>query len=68
MELKRNEFLFDAQLILVGNKMDAEDSRMVSTQEGKDYANSQELGFAEVSARDGRGVHELFDSIAKTMI
>jgi hypothetical protein len=38
LELKRNENLVDTQLILIGNKVDNEESRKISKQSGMDYA------------------------------
>jgi hypothetical protein len=35
---------------LVGNKIDKENYRVVSTQEGKQLANSRKMGFFECSA------------------
>jgi GTPase SAR1 family protein len=64
MEVKCNEFLTESHFILVGNKIDVSSSRVIPESEGRDYANSQSLQFAEVSARTSAGVHELFDSIA----
>ena len=68
MEIKRNEFLTDSHFLLVANKIDAKEARVISESEGKEYANAQSLEFAEVSARSNIGVHELFESLAKTMI
>ncbi len=61
LELKRNEYLYDTYFVLVGNKVDCEDTRAVTEIDGKEYANSQDVGFAEVSAKTGRGINELFD-------
>lgn len=36
--------------VLVGNKIDKENYRVVSTQEGKQLANSRKLAFFECSA------------------
>ena len=38
MEIKRNEFLTDAHFMLVGNKVDLVDARVVTETEGKEYA------------------------------
>jgi hypothetical protein len=38
MDLKRNEFLYDATLVLVANKKDLEEYRAVSFNEGNEYA------------------------------
>lgn len=38
MEIKRNEFLTDSHFMLVANKIDLVDSRVVTEAEGKEYA------------------------------
>lgn len=68
MDLKRNEHLFEAQFILVANKIDDDERREVSKQRGLDYAQSQNIELYEVSAKNGLGVHELFDKIARDLI
>lgn len=68
IEAKRNEYLTEAYFILVANKIDRYDNREVTESEGKEYANSQNLDFAEVSAKTNIGVHELFDGLARTMM
>jgi GTPase SAR1 family protein len=47
-----NEFLLFVFYsgVLVGNKTDKENYRVVSTQEGKQLANSRKMGFFECSA------------------
>ncbi len=57
-DLKREDAIF----VLVGNKIDLNDKRQVSTQEGQNYANEKEFIFFEVSARTGQGIHELFNN------
>ena len=49
--------------ILVGNKIDLEENRTVSTEEGKSLANKLKMGFYEVSAKDGTGINNLFQKI-----
>ena len=57
-DLKRDDAIF----VLIGNKIDLNDKRQVSTQEGQNYANEKEFIFFEVSARTGQGIHELFNN------
>lgn len=49
-------------LVLVGNKTDLENERKVSTEEGKQMAERHNMLFYETSARNGKGVHDMFDS------
>jgi hypothetical protein len=40
MEVKRNEFLTESHFILVGNKIDVGQARVIPESEGREYANS----------------------------
>jgi Ras-related protein Rab-6A len=50
----------DVIFALVGNKIDLEEKRQVSTEEGKNYAEQNGFLFQEVSAKTGEGFSELF--------
>ena len=50
--------------VLVGNKSDLGGKRDVSEEDAKEFANNQDMVFAEVSAKTGAGVHALFEQIA----
>jgi Ras-related protein Rab-6A len=50
----------DVIFALVGNKIDLEEKRQVSTEEGKNYADQNGFIFHEVSAKTGDGFSELF--------
>ena len=45
-------------ICLVGNKLDLEDKRQVSYEEGKNFADENDLLFFETSARDGNNIKE----------
>ena len=47
---------------LIGNKIDLQEKRQVSIEEGKKYAEENNFLFAEVSAKTGDGIPELFYS------
>ena len=51
--------------ILVGNKCDLEESRQVSKEEGKNYAEKNKIKFFETSAKNGTNIKEVFEYIAK---
>lgn len=55
----------DAQLILVGNKCDEEDSRQVSTKQGELLAQELNVPFLEASAKNNQNVENIFYSLAK---
>ena len=54
--------------ILVGNKTDLEDKRVVSTEEGKKLAEENGLKYYEISALKISGLHEMFEDIAKEYV
>ena len=54
--------------ILVGNKTDLEDKRVVSTEEGKELAAQNGLKYYEISALKITGLHEMFEDIAKEYV
>ena len=47
-------------IVIVGNKIDLEDKRKVSTEEGRKFALSHNLLFLETSALTGKGLKEAF--------
>jgi len=51
--------------ILCGNKSDLEDSRQVSTDEGKELADTYNIRFIESSAKDNANVEEAFTLMTK---
>jgi len=51
-------------MALVGNKSDLEDKRAVSYEEGKDFADKNEMMFFETSAKTGVNVDEIFSQTA----
>lgn len=55
----------DVEIILVGNKTDLKDERVVSTAYGTEAAESNNLTFVETSARDGTNVQKAFQDLVK---
>ena len=58
-ELKLNNSP-DSKVVLVGNKLDLEENRVVTKKEAEDFATEQGFLFHEVSAKTGDQVQELF--------
>ncbi|NHI88428.1 MAG: GTP-binding protein [Candidatus Thorarchaeota archaeon] len=55
-------------LILVANKVDLEDSRVVATEEGEKYAKKNKLIYVESSALTGENVEDAYLNLCRTMI
>ena len=54
-------------IIIVGCKVDLEDKREVSTEEGKEFAEEYKFPFFETSALTGKGVKEAFYTLIQTV-
>ena len=64
-ELKENNKINELFICLVGNKIDLEDKRVISTEEGEKYAQDNNIIFFEVSAKNKEGIAELFQTAIK---
>lgn len=54
--------------ILVGNKSDLVDERVIKFEDGKVLAESYNINFFETSAKTGNGVHDTFNSIISNIV
>lgn len=55
----------NTSIVIVGNKIDLENERVVSTEEGQAFADSKKMDFFEVSAKEETNLqYMLFNSIA----
>ena len=54
--------------ILVGNKIDLTDKRVVSNDEGKKLAEKYKLKYYEISALKSEGLNEMFEDAAKEYV
>eukprot|EP00357_Protocruzia_adherens_P019450 CAMPEP_0114994834 /NCGR_PEP_ID=MMETSP0216-20121206/13369_1 /TAXON_ID=223996 /ORGANISM="Protocruzia adherens, Strain Boccale" /LENGTH=212 /DNA_ID=CAMNT_0002358759 /DNA_START=34 /DNA_END=672 /DNA_ORIENTATION=+ len=57
----------DVRIMLVGNKIDLTEQRVVSTEEGEAKARDLEVLFIETSAKQGANVKQLFKKLASTL-
>jgi len=55
-------------LVLVANKVDLEDSRVVTTEEGEKYAKKHKMMYVESSALTGENVEEAYANLCRKMI
>lgn len=53
----------NALWILVGNKLDVGEKRLITTEQGKEFANKYDIPFIEVSAQNGLNVTTLVEMI-----
>lgn len=58
----------DFPLIIVANKVDLEDSRVVTKEEGETWAKEQDYLYVESSALTGENVEEAFAQLCKRII
>lgn len=57
----------NVKLLLVGNKSDLADQRVVSYQDGKDWADQHNIPFLETSAKNNSNVEQAFLTMARTI-
>ena len=55
-------------ICLIGNKIDLEEQREVSYEEGKNLAEENNLLFFETSAKDGNNIQEIFLESATLLV
>ena len=67
VELLQQKAPSDCVLVLVGNKADLEEKRVISHEEAENYSrNIGAIFYCETSAASGKGVRSLFEDIAES--
>ncbi|PIK55207.1 putative ras-related protein [Apostichopus japonicus] len=56
------------EVLLVGNKSDAEAQRAVSKEEAENLAKSHSMDYIEVSAHQGNNIYQAFSKLAETVL
>ena len=64
-ELKQNNEIEQLYIILVGNKIDLEEKRVITREEAEKYAEDNNINYLEVSAKTGEGILDLFNEVTK---
>ena len=54
--------------VLVGNKTDLEDSRVIKKKEAETIAEKYQMKYYEISSKDNKGIDELIESIVSDII
>ena len=58
----------NVQLLMIGNKNDLEDERIISTEEATEYAKSQKMGYIETSSKTGENVNKAIEIMCKKIL
>merc|ERR1712232_1480324 len=68
MQAAKEESPTQAKYILVGNKCDRAEERGVSSYECRELANQFKIKYLEVSAKEGTGITEIFETLGQEII
>ena len=68
LEAVRTNMTNTGEMILIGNKVDMEHLRQVSTEDGTKFAQQNNMPFFECSAKSGFRVESAFTTIAENLM
>ena len=58
----------EISIILIGNKIDLKDERLVEKEKGEEMAEKLKIKYFETSAKTGEGINEAFEYLAKHIL
>ena len=58
------DYWYETIGILIGNKCDMEDKRVISFRQGSEFANNNGLEYIETSAKENINIHEILEIIS----
>ena len=64
---KSNNPQFQKNVVLIGNKVDLEEQREITTAEAENFAKLNKMVYWETSAKDGKNVEEVFTYIGQIL-
>ena len=67
-QIKSNTKADEISIVLLGNKKDAVNERVISFEEGKERADQFNVKFFETSALDGSGIEDAFQTLAQDIM
>ena len=67
-QINNNEKKNEIAIILIGNKCDLTEERMVSEEKGREKAESLSIQYYETSAASGKGINEAFLGLAEIIL
>ena len=67
-EIEEKKCRDNTPIVLIGNKIDLEEERKVSYEEGENFAKKYNLKFFECSAKEGTNVNEAFKCIIDDIV
>ena len=58
----------NVSFVIVGNKMDMTDERVVTYEEGKKWADERGYSFFEISCKSGEHVNDVFEDLVDEIV
>ena len=58
----------DIPILLVGNKIDLEDNRVINKERAMEYANNENIEYIEVSSKTGENINKALTSLLQKIL